>query len=299
MSDIIIPHLKLNEESTGTFLVRAARSRKFIIGAVILILLVVPALLAPWFSRYDPLYVDPTITFQPPSWTHWMGTDNIGRDIWARFLFGGRVSMLVGVIAMSISSTIGTLAGITAGFYGKWVDSILSWFTEVLMAFPGILLAMAVISILGPGLTNVMVAVGIGSIPSFMRMARSSVMKVEQMEYIEAARSIGCRDTRLLFRHILPNILNPLIMLVTLGVGGAILEGAAFNFLGLGAQPPAPEWGSMLSAGRGFLNQGWWISIFPGLGIFLAILGFNLLGDGLTEILDPHTNNASNSHQAD
>lgn len=299
MSDIIIPHLKLNEESAGTFLVRAARSRKFIIGAVILILLVVPALLAPWFSRYDPLYVDPTITFQPPSWTHWMGTDNIGRDIWARFLFGGRVSMLVGVIAMSISSTIGTLAGITAGFYGKWVDSILSWFTEVLMAFPGILLAMAVISILGPGLTNVMVAVGIGSIPSFMRMARSSVMKVEQMEYIEAARSIGCRDTRLLFRHILPNILNPLIMLTTLGVGGAILEGAAFNFLGLGAQPPAPEWGSMLSAGRGFLNQGWWISIFPGLGIFLAILGFNLLGDGLTEILDPHTNNALNSHQAD
>jgi ABC-type dipeptide/oligopeptide/nickel transport system permease subunit len=299
MSDIIIPHLKLNEESAGTFLVRAARSRKFIIGAVILILLVVPALLAPWFSRYDPLYVDPTITFQPPSWAHWMGTDNIGRDIWARFLFGGRVSMLVGVIAMSISSTIGTLAGITAGFYGKWVDSILSWFTEVLMAFPGILLAMAVISILGPGLTNVMVAVGIGSIPSFMRMARSSVMKVEQMEYIEAARSIGCRDTRLLFRHILPNILNPLIMLVTLGVGGAILEGAAFNFLGLGAQPPAPEWGSMLSAGRGFLNQGWWISIFPGLGIFLAILGFNLLGDGLTEILDPHTNNAAHSHQAD
>jgi peptide/nickel transport system permease protein len=299
MSDIIIPHLKLNEESTGTFLMRATRSRKFIIGAVILILLVVPALLAPWFSRYDPLYVDPTITFQPPSWTHWMGTDNIGRDIWARFLFGGRVSMLVGVIAMSISSAIGTLAGITAGFYGKWVDSILSWFTEVLMAFPGILLAMAVISILGPGLTNVMVAVGIGSIPSFMRMARSSVMKVEQMEYIEAARSIGCRDTRLLFRHILPNILNPLIMLVTLGVGGAILEGAAFNFLGLGAQPPAPEWGSMLSAGRGFLNQGWWISIFPGLGIFLAILGFNLLGDGLTEILDPHTDNASNSHQAD
>jgi ABC-type dipeptide/oligopeptide/nickel transport system permease subunit len=299
MSDIIIPHLKLNEESAGTFLVRAARSRKFIIGAVILILLVVPTLLAPWFSRYDPLYVDPTITFQPPSWTHWMGTDNIGRDIWARFLFGGRGSMLVGVIAMSISSTIGTLAGITAGFYGKWVDSILSWFTEVLMAFPGILLAMAVISILGPGLTNVMVAVGIGSIPSFMRMARSSVMKVEQMEYIEAARSIGCRDTRLLFRHILPNILNPLIMLVTLGVGGAILEGAAFNFLGLGAQPPAPEWGSMLSAGRGFLNQGWWISIFPGLGIFLAILGFNLLGDGLTEILDPHTNNALNSHQAD
>jgi ABC-type dipeptide/oligopeptide/nickel transport system permease subunit len=299
MSDIIIPQLKLNEESAGTFLVRAARSRKFIIGAIILILLVVPALLAPWFSRYDPLYVDPTITFQPPSWTHWMGTDNIGRDIWARFLFGGRVSMLVGVIAMSISSTIGTLAGITAGFYGKWVDSILSWFTEVLMAFPGILLAMAVISILGPGLTNVMVAVGIGSIPSFMRMARSSVMKVEQMEYIEAARSIGCRDTRLLFRHILPNILNPLIMLVTLGVGGAILEGAAFNFLGLGAQPPAPEWGSMLSAGRGFLNQGWWISIFPGLGIFLAILGFNLLGDGLTEILDPHTNNAAHSHQAD
>lgn len=291
MTDLILPELYHQQKISVSLPRRIWRSRSLILGAAILILLIIPAIFAPVFSRYDPLFVDPTITFLPPSLEHLMGTDNIGRDIWARFLYGGRVSLMVGVIAMTISSTIGTLLGIVAGYYGKWVDSILSWFTEVLMAFPGILLAMAVISILGPGLTNVMVAVGIGSIPSFMRMARSAVMKVQQMEYIEAARSIGCRDSRLLFRHILPNILTPLIMLATLGVGGAILEGAAFNFLGLGAQPPAPEWGSMLSAGRGFLNQGWWVSIFPGLGIFLAILGFNLLGDGLNELLDPYAAN--------
>ncbi|MEA4907875.1 MAG: ABC transporter permease [Anaerolineaceae bacterium] len=263
------------------------RLKGILFGAALVLLLATITLAAPRLSAADPLAVDPTAAFSPPSWGHPMGTDNIGRDVWARFLYGGRISLLVGVVAMAISSTAGTLAGILAGYYGGWVDSLLSWLTEVLMAFPGILLALMVIAVLGPGLLNVMVAVGIGSMPSFMRMSRSTVLQVRQLEYVEAARSIGCPDTRLLFRHILPNILRPLVMLATLGIGGAILEGAALNFLGLGAQPPAPEWGSMLSSGRAFLNQGWWISIFPGLGIFLAILGINLLGDGLNEIFDP------------
>jgi peptide/nickel transport system permease protein len=263
-------------------------SRATLFGLVLVLVLALSALAAPWLTRADPLETDPSNTFSQPSWQHPMGTDNIGRDVWARFLYGGRVSLLVGVVAMVISSTLGTLAGIASGYYGGWLDSILSWLAEVLMAFPGILLAMAVIAILGPGLMNVIVAVGIGSIPSFMRISRSTVLQARQLAYVEAAQAIGCRPARIMFRHILPNILRPLVMLATLGVGGAILDGAALSFLGLGAQPPSPEWGAMLSAGRGFLAQGWWISVFPGIGIFLTILGINLLGDGLNDVFDPH-----------
>ncbi len=270
------------------------QARTALVGLALVLLLTVLSLVAPLVSLQDPLAVDPGAAFQPPSAAHWMGTDNFGRDVWTRFLYGGRVSLLVGLVSMTLSSTVGVLLGVLAGYYRGWVDSLLSWLIEVLMAFPGLLLALSVIAILGPGLVNVMVAVGIGSVPSFMRMARGAVMQVQQMEYIEAARSIGCRDSRLLFRHILPNILRPLIVLATLGIGGAILEGAAFSYLGLGVQPPTPEWGAMLSAGRGFLSNGWWVSIFPGLGILLVILGINLLGDGLTDLLDPRIQNQAN-----
>jgi ABC-type dipeptide/oligopeptide/nickel transport system permease subunit len=188
---------------------------------------------------------------------------------------------------MVIGMILGSLLGVVAGFYGSWVDSILSWLTEVLMAFPGILLALTVMAILGPGLSNVIIAVGVGSIPQFMRMARSSVMKTRELDYIDAARVIGCTDARILFIHVLPNILRPLIVLATLGIGGAILEGASLSYLGLGAQPMTPEWGSMLSSGRAYLNNAWWISVFPGVGIFLAILSINMIGEGLNEVIDP------------
>ncbi len=259
----------------------------FILGAVILILLVLIALLAPMLATQDVNSADPTATFIVPNVNQWMGTDNIGRDIWSRFVFGSRISLLVGLAAMVIGMLFGSILGIIAGFYGSLIDSVLSWMTEVLMAFPGMLLALSVMAVLGPGLTNVIIAVGIGSIPSFMRMARSSVLKTREMDYIEAARTIGCTDFRILFRHILPNILRPLIVLATLGIGGAILEGASLSYLGLGAQPMTPEWGSMLSAGRAFLTNAWWVSVFPGLGIFLAILSINLIGDGLGDVLDP------------
>ncbi|HHY89367.1 MAG TPA: ABC transporter permease [Chloroflexi bacterium] len=264
------------------------------IGLCLLLLLGGMALMAPRLALQSPLVVEPGAAFTPPGPEHWMGTDNFGRDVWSRFLYGGRISLMVGVIAMAISATTGTLLGVVAGYYGGKVDSLLSWITEVLQAFPGILLALVIIAILGSGIFNVMVAVGIASIPSFMRLSRGQVLRVKEFGYIEAARSLGASDARVLFRHILPNILRPLLVLVTLGMGGAILEGASLSFLGLGAQPPDPEWGAMLSAGRAFLSRGWWIAVFPGLGIFLAVLGINLFGDAIGDLLDPRSQNQNN-----
>ncbi len=261
-------------------------NKKVLAGLIILTILILTSVFAPQLAKSGPNEADPLNTFVPPGKDHLMGTDNIGRDIWSRFCYGGRVSLLIGVVAMIIGTVLGSLIGVIAGFYGSWIDSILSWFTEVLMAFPGMLLALSIMAILGPGLANVMVAVGIGSIPQYMRMARSSVMKAREMDYVEAARCIGGTDSRILFRHILPNIVRPLIVLATLGIGSAILEGASLSFLGLGAQPMTPEWGSMLSSGRQFLRNAWWISVFPGLGVFLVILSINFIGEGLGEIMD-------------
>ncbi len=261
-------------------------NKKVLIGCLLLFLLLLTAVFAPQLAKTDPNEADPLNTFVPPGKDHWMGTDNIGRDIWSRFCYGGRVSLLIGVIAMVIGTILGSVIGVIAGFYGSWADSVLSWMTEVLMAFPGMLLALTIMAILGPGLANVMVAVGISSIPQYMRLARSSVMKAREMDYIEAARCIGCSDMRVLFIHILPNILRPIIVLSTLGIGSAILEGASLSFLGLGAQPMTPEWGAMLSSGRQFLRNAWWVSVFPGLGVFLVILSINFIGEGLGEILD-------------
>ncbi len=259
---------------------------KIIIGFVILFILITTAVFAPQLAVSDVNQADPLNTFKAPSSEHPMGTDNIGRDIWSRFCYGGRISMFIGVVAMLIGTVGGTLLGIIAGFYSSWIDSILSWFTEVLMAFPGMLLALSIMAILGPGLGNVIIAVGIGSMPQYMRMARSSVMKAREMDYVEAARCVGATDFRIIFRHILPNILRPLIVLATLGIGSAIMEGASLSYLGLGAQPMTPEWGSMLSSGRQYLRNAWWCSVFPGLGVFLVILSINFIGEGFGDIME-------------
>jgi peptide/nickel transport system permease protein len=263
------------------------KNRSAVFGLSVILIMILLSIVAPGISQFKPDDIDTSNTFSHPSLQHWMGTDNIGRDVWTRFLYGGRVSLQVGVIAMAISFTVGTLVGIVAGYYGGWIDSVLTWFTEVLMAFPGILLALVMVAILGPGLINVMIAVGIGSIPSFIRLARSSVMQLREMQFITAARALGSSDRFLLFHHILPNIASSLLVLAALGISGAIMDGASLSFLGLGVQPPTPEWGSMLSAGRGFLKQGWWISVFPGVGILFTILGINLIGDGLNDIINP------------
>ncbi len=259
---------------------------KIIVGSVILLILLATAIFAPQLAVADVNEANPLNTFKAPSSEHPMGTDNIGRDIWSRFCYGGRVSMFIGVVAMLIGTVGGTLVGIIAGFYGGWIDSVLSWFTEVLMAFPGMLLALTIMAILGPGLGNVIIAVGIGSMPQYMRMARSSVMKAREMDYVESARCVGATDVRIIFRHILPNILRPLVVLATLGIGSAIMEGASLSYLGLGAQPMTPEWGSMLSAGRQYLRNAWWCSVFPGLGVFLVILSINFIGEGFGDIME-------------
>lgn len=259
----------------------------FMVGLILLIATISTAVFAPYIARFDVNQPSPKESFTAPNADHWMGTDKLGRDIWSRFVFGGRVSLIIGLTAVVIGLFFGTLMGVLAGFYGGVVDSVISWITEVLMAFPGILLALTIMAVLGAGVNNVILAVGVGSIPQFMRMARSAVLKTREMEYINAARTIGASDARILFRHILPNIYQSVIVLATLGIGGAILEGSSLSYLGLGAQPLTPEWGAMINSGRTFLNNAWWVSVFPGIGVFLAIMSINMLGEGLNQVLDP------------
>jgi peptide/nickel transport system permease protein len=251
------------------------------VGIAVLAVLCAAVLAAPWLAPYDPDAVDPAAALQAPSTLHWMGTDNFGRDVFSRVVHGGRISLLMGLVAVTIGAALGVSLGLLAGFFGGWTDGVLSWGAEVLLAFPGILLALVVVTVLGMGLFNAMVAVGIGFIPSFLRVTRGSVLSARAAEYVAAARTVGVPTPRLLLRHILPNIGRPLLVLATIGAGGAILEGAALSFLGLGVQPPTAEWGAMLAAGQPYLRSAWWIALFPGLGIFLAVLAINLIGDGL------------------
>jgi peptide/nickel transport system permease protein len=212
-----------------------------------------------------------------------MGTDGIGRDTFTRFLYGGRLSLRVGLVAISIGMFIGVVLGLFSGYFGGWLDTGFSWFTDVLMSFPDILLALAIIAILGTGTINTMIAVGIAFVPSFMRVTRSNVLMIRETSYVEATRALGGSDVYIIFTHVLPNTMRTLLVLITLGIGSAILAGAALSFLGLGAQPPTPEWGAMLNAGQKFIRQGWWLTVFPGLGIFITILSINLIGDAISD----------------
>jgi peptide/nickel transport system permease protein len=252
------------------------------IGFWLFVALVLAAVVGPMLVAFGPDAVDPPNAFQPPSWDHPMGTDNLGRDQLSRFLTGARVSMLVGIGAISIGASIGLAFGVVAGLFGKYVDVVVSWIIEVLQTFPGVLLALAMITILGPGMQNLLIAVGVAFIPSFARMTRALVFSLREQTFIEAARAIGNPTIRIVMRHLLPNMARPLTVLGTLGLGAAILEGTALSFLGLGVQPPNPEWGSMLSAGSAFIRTAWWLTVFPGLGIFLAVLASNLMGEGLS-----------------
>lgn len=271
-------------ESPGIRLLRQTfRNRSAQIGTALLLMLILACLAAPFLTDKDPNAIDPSLTLQPPSLEYPMGTDGIGRDAFARFVYGGRLSLRVGIIAISLGALIGVTLGLISGYFGGWLDSFISWATDILLAFPDLLLALAIIAILGPGITNVMFAVGIAFVPSFMRLTRSSVLEIREMSYIEATRALGGSDIRILLAHILPNALRTLLVLVTLGFGSSILAGAALSFLGLGAQPPTPEWGAMLNAGQKYVRQAWWLTVFPGMGIFLTILSINLIGDAISD----------------
>jgi peptide/nickel transport system permease protein len=277
------PSARRGESPTLRITRRTFRNRGAQFGTLVLLLLIAASLAAPLLTSQDPNAINPTATLQPPSLEHPMGTDHIGRDVFARFLYGGRLSLRVGLIAIAIGATVGVTIGLFAGYYGGWLDAGSSWLTDVLLSFPDILLALAIIAVLGPGITNAMLAIGIAFIPSFMRLTRGNVLAIREQGYVEAARAIGVRDGQILLRHILPNALRTLLVLLTVGIGSAILAGAALSFLGLGAQPPTPEWGAMLNAGQKFIRQAWWLTVFPGLGIFLTVLAINLIGDAISD----------------
>jgi ABC-type dipeptide/oligopeptide/nickel transport system permease subunit len=257
------------------------------IGATILVLEIIIALAAPLIAPFDPLDQNPRAALQAPSSEHWMGTDDTGRDLLSRVIWGARISLRVGVISVLIGGGIGITLGIIAGFRGGWLDNVIMRFVDLLLAFPGILLALGIIAILGPGLSNVMLAVGISSIPSYTRVARGSTLALRERDFVTSARSIGAKDRRIMLRYILPNVLPPLVVLATLGIAGAILTAAGLSFIGLGAVPPTPEWGAILTLGRKYINQAWWYTTFPGLAIMVTVLGINMLGDALRDALDP------------
>jgi peptide/nickel transport system permease protein len=240
-----------------------------------------------WLAPYDPTAVSPNEIFQPPSFHHWLGTDQFGRDMLSRLISGTHVSMSLGVVSVSLSVLISLPLGIASGYYRGALDSVLMRLMDVVMAFPGILLALIIIAILGPGLANAMIAVGIGEAPAYTRVVRSAALGVREQSYIEAARAIGAHDSRILLRYVLPNIIQPLIVILSVGFAVAIVIGSSLGFLGLGAQPPTAEWGTMVSEGRTYLRSQWWISAFPGATIGVSVLALNILGDALRDILDP------------
>ena len=263
--------------------------RTSLIGLLIIVGLVFVAVAGPYLTPYDPIKLEMQDRFLPPSPAHPFGTDEFGRDILTRVIYGTPISFQIALVAVVVATLCGVTIGIVSAYFGGWVDLVLQRGVDIMLAFPGLLLALAVIAALGPSINNVMLAVGIGSTPFFARLVRGSVLTVREEEYVTAARVTGANDTRIVSRYILPNVLSPIVVLISQQVGWAVLSAAALSFVGLGAQPPTPEWGAMLSRGRDYLHEQWWIATFPGIAIALMVLGFNLFGDGLRDILDPRT----------
>lgn len=262
------------------------RNKGAMFGLYIVIALILVAVFAPWIAPYDPVAVS-SDAMQGPSLSHLSGTDVYGRDVLSRVIHGSRFSLWIGVISVSIGLIVGVSVGVIGGYFGGKIDAVIVMLTDAMLAFPSILLALAVIAVLGPGLRNVMIAVGISSIPRYARLARSTTLSLREELYVEGARAIGAGSTRIMLRHIIPNIIGPIVVLATLSLPTAILTAAGLSYLGLGAQPPTPEWGLLVSDGRKYLRHAWWISTFPGIAIMITVLSVNLLGDGLRDANDP------------
>lgn len=262
------------------------------IGGFVIILIILLAIFAPLIAPADPYAIDPVNRLQPPSTDNFFGTDETGRDVFSRVIYGSRISLQVGVIAVAISMSLGVLFGLTSGYYGGTVDTIIMRFIDILLAFPGFLLALAIIAMLGPSLTNAMIAVGVGSAPGFARLVRSVVLSVRNTDYVVAARVIGASHFHIMRNQVLRNVMAPVIVLATLEFPLAILIAANLSFLGLGAQPPTPEWGAMVVAARTFIRTEPWLINFPGLAIFVTVLGFNLFGNAVRDALDPRLRKA-------
>jgi len=269
---------------------RLVRKNPLTMGGIsIVLLMVLVALLAPWIAPYPKDIGEPHIkeSFQSPCLTHFFGTDDLGRDVFSRVIYGARISFEVGILAIGLALLIGMPLGVVAGYSGGWIDEVIMRVTDTFLSFPSLLLAMAISAVLGPNLRNAMIAIAISWWPWYTRLLRSEAISIKEGDFVAAAKATGCSEVRIIFKHVLPNSLTPIIIQASMDFGGVILTCASLSFLGLGSQPPTPEWGLMISTGRTFFLTHWWIVTFPGIAIFIAVLSFNLVGDGLREILDP------------
>jgi peptide/nickel transport system permease protein len=262
------------------------RNRMALAGALIVAAMFFLALAAPLWGR-DPGAIDIASKLLSPTWFHPMGTDDLGRDVLARILYGARISLLVGFVAVGIATLLGIVVGALAGFYGGWLDALLMRFVDIMLCFPTFFLILAVIAFLDPSIWNIMIIIGLTGWMGVARLVRAEFLSLRERDFVLAARALGASDGRLIFRHILPNALSPVLVSATLGVAGAILTESALSFLGIGVQPPTPSWGNMLIAGKQTLGTAWWLSLFPGLAILFTVLGYNLLGEGIRDALDP------------
>ncbi len=266
---------------------RLVRRRGAMVGLTLVVFFVALAMLAPWLAPYDPLGTSWSAVRKAPSAQHWFGTDEIGRDVLSRVIWGARASLLAGLVSVAISLCVGVPVGLAAGYLGRWTDMLISRVTDAMLACPFLILAIALAAFLGPSLTNAMIAIGIAATPVFIRLTRGQVLAVKVEDYVEAARAVGNSHLRIALRHVMPNIVAPLIVQATLAIAAAVIAEASLSFLGLGQQPPAPSWGSMLNTAKNYVDNAPWMAMWPGLSIFLLVLSFNLLGDGLRDALDP------------
>ncbi|MGH2550810.1 MAG: ABC transporter permease [Thermomicrobiales bacterium] len=280
---------KTGSSRWGTFWRNYSRSRGAVIGAIGLLALILVVIFERWINPYDPLGVAPLDALKGPTWRHPMGTDQYGRDVFSRVMEGAHVSLEIGIFAVLISTVVGSSMGLIAGYNEGIIDSVVMRIIDMLLAFPGVLLALAIIASLGASLRNVIIAVGVGTIPVYARVVRGSVLSVKNSTYVDAARVVGCSSWRLTIVHILPNITASVLVLATIGVAYSVLNGAALSFLGLGVQPPTAEWGLMVSDGRSYLRDAWWIATGPGIALALMVLAMNLVGDGLNDAFDPRS----------
>lgn len=278
-----------NKSKFRVFVKRAKKNKAFMIGGTIIFIFLIMALIPGVLAPYDPIGKNMDLRLLAPSTSHWFGTDDLGRDILSRIIHGAQISFEYGLLAVAISMLVGSAVGVIAGYFGGKLDEVLMRLVDVVLAFPSILLAILIVAILGPKLENAMIAIGIVNAPSYARLLRSSTITIKNNEFIESSIANGASHTRIIFNHILPNCMTPIIVQATLGIGGSILEMAGLSFLGLGAQAPLPEWGAMLNNAKELIQSSPWAITFPGIAIILSVLAFNLLGDGLRDLLDPHT----------
>lgn len=279
--------IMIKQGEKSIFWSRLSRNKLALIGGVIVIILFTIALFAPWFSPYDPGKIDVTRILEAPSREHPLGTDELGRDVLSRMVWGSRISLAVGFVAVGILSVIGVFLGSLAGYYGGWTDSVIMRFVDIMLCFPTFFLILAVIAFLSPSIWAIMIVIGVFGWMGVARLIRAEILSLKEREFILAARSQGAGDLRIIFRHIIPNALSPVLVSAILGVAAAILTESALSFLGIGVQPPTPSWGNMLTAGKDNIDIAWWLSLYPGLAILITVLGYNLLGEGIRDALDP------------